>query len=67
MGVLCTVATVDYMFFGKNRSLLNSSLAYNEVFTVPLKTIAINILVIIAVGAATAVIINFVGKKAIFV
>jgi YidC/Oxa1 family membrane protein insertase len=66
MGVLCTVATVDYMFFGKNRSLLNSSLAYNEVFTVPLKTIAINILVIIAVGAATAVIINFVGKKASF-
>ena len=64
MGVLCIVATVDYMFFGKNRSLLNSSLAYNEVFNVPLKTIAINILAVLLVGALTAVLINFVGKKA---
>ena len=66
MCVLCVVATVDYMFFGKNRSLLNSSLAYNEVFTIPVKTLLINILVILLLSAATIVIINLVGQKASF-
>ena len=63
MCVVCFVATVDYMFFGKNNVILNSALAYTEEYTAPHKLILINLAVILAVVVAGVAITLLLGKK----
>ena len=63
MCVVCFVATVDYMFFGKNNVILNSALAYTEEYSAPHRLILINLLVIVLVVAAGVAITLLLGKK----
>ncbi len=51
LGTACVIASADYMFFGKNAVILNSALKYTEEFQVPVKMLALNILVAAALGA----------------
>ena len=63
MCVVCFVATVNYMFFGKNNVILNSALAYTEEYSAPHKLILINLAVIVLVVAAGVALTLLLGKK----
>ena len=61
--ILSGIATADFIFFGKNRAVLNSSLGYTEKFSIPMKEIAINLIVILFVVAVFVLIFKFAQKN----
>ena len=63
MVVLCAVATLDYIVFGKNNVILNSALAYTEEFVMPKKMILINLMAIVLVVAAGTAAVILLNKK----
>ena len=63
MCALCFVATVNYMFFGKNNVILNSALAYTEEYVSPMRLVLINLLVIALVIGASVAVSLLLGKK----
>lgn len=63
MWIICVVATVDYMFFGENLEILNSSLNYTHDFEFPIKTVIINLAVVLILAAAVFALVRFLGKK----
>ena len=65
--VLAGIATTDFIFFGKSRSTLNSSLAYTNPLTFPMKTMLINILVVGIVLAAFIVLFSVLKDKIVWI
>ncbi len=58
------LATVNFIFFGKNRAVLNSSLAFTEGFSISLIEKIINISVLIILGAILVTAYKFIAKPA---
>ncbi len=64
MWVGSILATVNYIFFGKNRAVLNSSLGFTEDFTVPMAEKLINIALLLILGIILIIVFKFLAKPA---
>ena len=62
-GAGCIVATVDYMFFGKNRVILSSALKYTDEVVIGKGIMLVNLATVVALMLATAFAVNMFGKK----
>lgn len=60
--IACGIATIDYMFFGKNLGLINNSLQFEEEMFFGTKQILINILVLCGVAIAMVLLYKFAKK-----
>ena len=56
MAVVATTATIDYMFFGKGYGNFSSTLVYDTVPSIDVKSILINALILLAAAAVIALI-----------
>ena len=63
MCILCFIATVDYIIFGKNNVVLDSALAYTQEYSAPVKMILINFAVVILTIVIGVAIVLLLGKK----
>lgn len=61
--ILCGIATINYMVFGKNAEILDSSLRYTKEFTIASKDKIINLVVCVAAAAVLALLYYFLKKK----
>ncbi len=64
MWVGSILATVNYIFFGKNRAVLNSSLGFTEEFTIPITEKLINIALLLILGILLIIVFKFLAKPA---
>lgn len=64
MWVGSILATVNYIFFGKNRAVLNSSLGFTEEFTIPMTEKLINIALLLILGILLIIVFKFLAKPA---
>lgn len=62
MWLASSLATVNYIFFGKNRAVLNSSLAFTEDFSIPMTEKVINISLLIILGLGLIVVFKYIAK-----
>ena len=63
MAVLCFIATVDYIVFGKNNVVLNSALGYTQEYTAPMKLMIINLAAVFVTFVLGVAIVLLLGKK----
>lgn len=64
MWVMCFLSTANFIFFGKNRAVLSSSLAFTEEYTIYLGEKLINLLILIICAVVLIVIFKFIKKPA---
>lgn len=62
MWVGSILSTVNFIFFGKNRAVLNSSLGFTEEFSIPMIEKVINIALLLVLGIILIIVFKYITK-----